>query len=89
LAQPSAPGVDPAFRHLNRYNPRHDFHARKLSRRLCRGRDKEVFFHIGEINGNMPPHNQHCLEEIPIRKSWISVEEIENIAKPMLKNGYG
>jgi hypothetical protein len=37
----------------------------------------------------MPPHNQHCLEEIPIRKSWISVEEIENIAKPMLKNGYG
>ncbi len=30
-----------------------------------------------------------CLEEIAWRNGWLSDSELENIAKPMLKNGYG
>ena len=31
VAQPAAPGSDATIRGLNRYNPRHDFHARNPS----------------------------------------------------------
>lgn len=30
-----------------------------------------------------------CPEEIAYRKNWISAEQIEALAKPMLKNSYG
>ena len=30
-----------------------------------------------------------CLEEIAFRAGWISAEEVERMAQPMLKNGYG
>ena len=30
-----------------------------------------------------------CLEEIAYRKGWITKEQVHEIAKPMLKNGYG
>jgi glucose-1-phosphate thymidylyltransferase len=30
-----------------------------------------------------------CLEEIAYRQGWISAEELERQAQPMLKNGYG
>lgn len=30
-----------------------------------------------------------CLEEIALRNGWISKEKIEQLAKPLLKNGYG
>ena len=30
-----------------------------------------------------------CLEEIAFRAGWISAEQVERMAKPMLKNGYG
>ena len=30
-----------------------------------------------------------CLEEIALRAGWISAEQVERIAQPMLKNGYG
>ncbi len=30
-----------------------------------------------------------CPEEIAFRKEWINVEQIEKLASPMLKNGYG
>ena len=30
-----------------------------------------------------------CLEEIGYRSGWVSAEQIEALAQPMLKNGYG
>jgi len=30
-----------------------------------------------------------CLEEIAYRSGWIAAEQLEKLAKPMLKNGYG
>jgi glucose-1-phosphate thymidylyltransferase len=30
-----------------------------------------------------------CLEEIAYKKGWISREQVMELAKPMLKNGYG
>lgn len=30
-----------------------------------------------------------CPEEIAYRKKWITAEQIEALAKPMAKNGYG
>jgi len=30
-----------------------------------------------------------CLEEIAFRSGWISAEQLEKLAQPMLKNGYG
>jgi glucose-1-phosphate thymidylyltransferase len=30
-----------------------------------------------------------CLEEIAFKRGWISKEQLKNIAKPMIKNGYG
>ncbi len=30
-----------------------------------------------------------CLEEIAFRSGWIGAEQVEKLAKPMLKNGYG
>jgi glucose-1-phosphate thymidylyltransferase len=30
-----------------------------------------------------------CLEEIAYRSGWIGAEQVEKLAKPMLKNGYG
>jgi glucose-1-phosphate thymidylyltransferase len=30
-----------------------------------------------------------CLEEIAYKKGWIDKEQIKELAKPMLKNGYG
>jgi glucose-1-phosphate thymidylyltransferase len=30
-----------------------------------------------------------CLEEIAFKKGWISRERLAELAKPMLKNGYG
>ncbi|HQR38637.1 MAG TPA: glucose-1-phosphate thymidylyltransferase RfbA [Blastocatellia bacterium] len=30
-----------------------------------------------------------CLEEIAFRAGWISAEQVERLAQPMLKNGYG
>ena len=30
-----------------------------------------------------------CLEEIAFKKGWINKEQVRNLAKPMLKNGYG
>ena len=30
-----------------------------------------------------------CLEEIAYRSGWISAEQVEKLAQPMLKNGYG
>jgi len=30
-----------------------------------------------------------CLEEIAYRKGWITVEKLQELAKPMLKNQYG
>jgi glucose-1-phosphate thymidylyltransferase len=30
-----------------------------------------------------------CLEEIAYRQGWISAEQLERLAAPMLKNGYG
>ena len=30
-----------------------------------------------------------CPEEIAYRQNWISVEQLEQLAQPMLKNGYG
>ena len=30
-----------------------------------------------------------CPEEIAYRRGWISATDIERLAKPMLKNGYG
>ena len=30
-----------------------------------------------------------CLEEIAFRSGWISAEQLNKLAQPMLKNGYG
>ncbi|MGC4062592.1 MAG: glucose-1-phosphate thymidylyltransferase RfbA [Aquabacterium sp.] len=30
-----------------------------------------------------------CLEEVAYRSGWISAEQVQNLAQPMLKNGYG
>ncbi|MBI6063636.1 glucose-1-phosphate thymidylyltransferase, partial [Clostridium perfringens] len=30
-----------------------------------------------------------CLEEIAYRKGWISSEKVLNLAKPLMKTGYG
>lgn len=30
-----------------------------------------------------------CLEEIAFKQGWINAEQLKNLAKPMLKNGYG
>ena len=30
-----------------------------------------------------------CLEEIAYRSGWITAEQVEKLAQPMLKNGYG
>ncbi len=30
-----------------------------------------------------------CLEDIALNNNWISLEHLEQIAKPMSKNGYG
>ena len=30
-----------------------------------------------------------CPEEIAFRRKWISAEQLENLAQPLLKNGYG
>lgn len=30
-----------------------------------------------------------CIEEIAYKKGWISKEQLHELAKPMLKNGYG
>ena len=30
-----------------------------------------------------------CLEEISYRKGWISAEEVKELAKPLMKTGYG
>ena len=30
-----------------------------------------------------------CLEEIAYKRGWISVEQVHELAKPMIKNGYG
>ena len=30
-----------------------------------------------------------CLEEIAFNKGWITREKLRELAKPMLKNGYG
>jgi len=30
-----------------------------------------------------------CPEEIAFKKKWISAEQLENLAVPMAKNGYG
>jgi glucose-1-phosphate thymidylyltransferase len=30
-----------------------------------------------------------CPEEIAFRKGWISAEKVEQLAKPLAKNGYG
>ncbi|HET6787338.1 MAG TPA: sugar phosphate nucleotidyltransferase, partial [Aquabacterium sp.] len=30
-----------------------------------------------------------CLEEIAYRSGWISAEQVQKLAQPMLKNGYG
>jgi glucose-1-phosphate thymidylyltransferase len=30
-----------------------------------------------------------CLEEIAYKKGWITVEQLREVAKPMIKNGYG
>lgn len=30
-----------------------------------------------------------CLEEIAYRSGWISAADLERMAQPMLKNGYG
>jgi glucose-1-phosphate thymidylyltransferase len=30
-----------------------------------------------------------CLEEIAFKKGWIGREQLRELAKPMLKNGYG
>ena len=30
-----------------------------------------------------------CLEEIAYKQGWINAEQLKELAKPMLKNGYG
>ena len=30
-----------------------------------------------------------CLEEIAFKKGWITAEQLVELAKPMMKNGYG
>ena len=30
-----------------------------------------------------------CIEEIAYRSGWISAEQVQKLAQPMLKNGYG
>ena len=30
-----------------------------------------------------------CLEEIAYKRGWISIEQVHELAKPMIKNGYG
>jgi glucose-1-phosphate thymidylyltransferase len=30
-----------------------------------------------------------CVEEIAYRSGWIGAEQVERLAQPMLKNGYG
>ena len=30
-----------------------------------------------------------CLEEIAYRKGWITKEQVEKLAKPLMKTGYG
>ena len=30
-----------------------------------------------------------CLEEIAYRSGWITAEQVQKLAQPMLKNGYG
>ncbi|MDU7886501.1 MAG: glucose-1-phosphate thymidylyltransferase, partial [Clostridium perfringens] len=30
-----------------------------------------------------------CLEEIAYRKGWITAEKVINLAKPLMKTGYG
>ena len=30
-----------------------------------------------------------CLEEIAFKQGWITAENLKELAKPMLKNGYG
>ena len=30
-----------------------------------------------------------CLEEIAYKKGWITAAQLKELAKPMLKNGYG
>ncbi|MDH2459914.1 glucose-1-phosphate thymidylyltransferase, partial [Clostridium perfringens] len=30
-----------------------------------------------------------CLEEIAYRKGWITAEKVMNLAKPLMKTGYG
>ena len=30
-----------------------------------------------------------CLEEIAYRQGWINAEKVKNLAKPLLKTGYG
>ena len=30
-----------------------------------------------------------CLEEIAYKRGWISIEQVHEVAKPMIKNGYG
>jgi glucose-1-phosphate thymidylyltransferase len=30
-----------------------------------------------------------CIEEIAFRKGWISTSQLADLAKPMMKNGYG
>jgi glucose-1-phosphate thymidylyltransferase len=30
-----------------------------------------------------------CLEEIAFKRGWITKEQLKNLAKPMIKNGYG
>ena len=33
--------------------------------------------------------NVACLEEIAYKRGWISIEQVHELAKPMIKNGYG
>ncbi|HNB46475.1 MAG TPA: glucose-1-phosphate thymidylyltransferase, partial [Burkholderiaceae bacterium] len=30
-----------------------------------------------------------CVEEVAFRNGWIDAEQLERLAQPMLKNGYG